>query len=305
MKNTNTKNKKIFYLLFLVMLFLIPICLHAATTKNDFDYTPMEPLPGFESATSGATDFYDYILMVYKVAIWMVGISAMLMIIIGGYMYAVSAGNNSAMEKAKDVIKDAIIGLLMALSAWVILFVINPDLVKINRLKNISSNGAGGGGGGGGGNCEPMTTTDCAVSNLQNTCLASNAETMSRVCNKESGGNPALISGTDACADGNHFSIGLFQVNMITSADSIGCNGKDIFTTNGSGPQGTCLEHTTNSAGTTYCSKWDCKVINQDKYNECLGKLKNGADNITIACSLSGNGSNLRPWTTTKNVCGL
>ncbi len=41
------------------------------------------------------------------------GICAMLMIIIGGFMYSTSAGNNASMEKAKSVIADALIGLLL------------------------------------------------------------------------------------------------------------------------------------------------------------------------------------------------
>ena len=63
------------------------------------------------------------------------------MITIGGFMYFTSAGNNSKMESAKNVITDAIIGLIAVLFAWIILNKINPalvnaDLSSVNNLGN-------------------------------------------------------------------------------------------------------------------------------------------------------------------------
>ena len=37
----------------------------------------------------------------------------------------------------------------------------------------------------------------------------------SSICNGESAGNPSLASGVDKCSDGNSFSFGLFQINII------------------------------------------------------------------------------------------
>ena len=45
-------------------------------------------------------------------------------------MYLTSAGNTSAMGNAKGVITDAIIGLVLAISAWFLLNFINPDLLS-------------------------------------------------------------------------------------------------------------------------------------------------------------------------------
>ena len=118
-------NKKRFLLipLFSAMLFL-PVLAMAAS----FTYTPMEQIPGF--ATDG--NFYSYIGAVYKFGIWTVGIAAMLMITIGGYMYIVSAGNQASMGKAKSIIFDAIIGLILALTSYLILYEINPNLVSLS-----------------------------------------------------------------------------------------------------------------------------------------------------------------------------
>lgn len=101
------------------------------------NYIPMEKIPGAESQTTG--DFYTYVQGIYKFGIWGVGIAAFMMIIIGGFMYITSAGNNSSMEKAKGVITDAIVGLLLAMLSWLLLYIINPDLVKIKKLDPVGA----------------------------------------------------------------------------------------------------------------------------------------------------------------------
>ncbi|KKP79587.1 MAG: hypothetical protein UR78_C0011G0001, partial [Candidatus Moranbacteria bacterium GW2011_GWF2_35_39] len=58
---------------------------------------------------------------------------------IGGYMYLTSAGNTAQTGKAKGVIFDAIAGLALALVSYVLLWTINPDLVKFKPLGSASS----------------------------------------------------------------------------------------------------------------------------------------------------------------------
>lgn len=94
-----------------------------------YDYTPLERIPGTEE-NSGEMD--DYIQAIYRFALWSVGIAALFMIAVGGMMYLTSAGNTSQVGTAKKVIFDALIGLLLAILAWLILYVINPDLVEVD-----------------------------------------------------------------------------------------------------------------------------------------------------------------------------
>jgi len=122
--------KKIFTGAIFLSLFL-PLLTQAAS----FSYTPMETIPGF--ATDG--NFYNYIAAVYKFGIWGVGISALLMITIGGYMYMMSAANVASAEKAKGVITDAIIGLILALVSYLLLYEINPNLVRLDQGKIAST----------------------------------------------------------------------------------------------------------------------------------------------------------------------
>lgn len=98
-------------------------------------YEPMEKIPG---TTGSINTFPAYVNALYKFAIWSVGIAALLMISIGGFMYFTAAGNNSKMESGKKIISDALYGLIAVLVAWVLLHTINPDLVNIS-LKSVEN----------------------------------------------------------------------------------------------------------------------------------------------------------------------
>jgi hypothetical protein len=133
MMKINKKRKKTIYALFCLVLglffFLNTAAPVSATAPQTFNYTPMEQIPGY----GAPSDFFDYVAVLYRFGIGAVGIAALIMLAIGGFMYITSAGNNASMEKAKGVITDAIVGLLLAVSAYIILYTINPDLVKLKR----------------------------------------------------------------------------------------------------------------------------------------------------------------------------
>ena len=102
--------------------------LFSHSTLADYKYTPLEHIPGFESAGS---DFPAFVLGLYQFGIWVIGICAILMITVGGFMYLISAGNTSKMENAKKIITDALLGLIIALGAYFLLYTINPNLVNV------------------------------------------------------------------------------------------------------------------------------------------------------------------------------
>lgn len=104
------------------------------TGPSMIDYQLLEQIPG-SNETVGRLD--SYLRDIYTFAFWAVGIAVVFMLTIGGFMYLTAAGNTSRMESAKTVIFDAILGLVLALVAWLFLYVINPDLVNLN-LRAIS-----------------------------------------------------------------------------------------------------------------------------------------------------------------------
>jgi len=99
-------------------------------------YTPLEEIPG-TSGTAAINTFPTYVNAVYKFAIWSVGIAALLMISIGGFMYFTAAGNTSKMEGGKKIITDALFGLIAVMFAWIVLNKINPNLTSIS-LKSVT-----------------------------------------------------------------------------------------------------------------------------------------------------------------------
>jgi hypothetical protein len=134
------RKKGLSMILFLTLCFFILAIFISDSALAQYDYTPMEAIPGSPKAETA--DFPGFIQGLYKFGIWAVGIAALFMVTIGGFLYMASAGNTSKMDNAKGIIKDSLIGLFVALTAYLILFIINPDLVKINidmKTLNIST----------------------------------------------------------------------------------------------------------------------------------------------------------------------
>lgn len=125
------KNKKITKIIFLFFL-LYAVAMPFLSLAADIKYEPMEAIPGF----GYPSNFPDYIISIFKFGIWIAGISAVIMIMVGGYIYMTSAGNNARMEKAKGIITDAIIGLILALTSWLLLYIINPHLTQIETFSD-------------------------------------------------------------------------------------------------------------------------------------------------------------------------
>ena len=98
------------------------------TSTSSFSYTPLEAIPG----EGTPTDFPAYLKALYNFTLASVGIAALLMAIIGGFYYVTSAGNSSRVEKGKELITDALLGIAVAFLSWLVLYVINPDLVNVN-----------------------------------------------------------------------------------------------------------------------------------------------------------------------------
>lgn len=71
----------------------------------------------------------------FQFAITLGGILAILRIAYGGWLYMGSADMWSNKQHAKDVFRDAIIGLLLLLAVYLILFQINPCILQLGLLQ--------------------------------------------------------------------------------------------------------------------------------------------------------------------------
>lgn len=65
-----------------------------------------------------------------NIVLGVLGIVAVLVIVVGGLMYTTSGGDMAKVNKAKEVIKYAIIGLVVALLAWAIVNFVLGSIFK-------------------------------------------------------------------------------------------------------------------------------------------------------------------------------
>lgn len=102
------------------------------------------PIPGLGQslpvcATRGdelqCTGIAQYIAFMYR---WLVGIAAVLAVLAltwGGVRWLTSAGESGAIQDAKKIMGNAIVGLAIAFCSYALLWAINPELVQFNPLR--------------------------------------------------------------------------------------------------------------------------------------------------------------------------
>ena len=74
-------------------------------------------------------DLNQIALWFYYFIIFISGIAAFVSIVWGGFDWLTSAGNSGKLSTAKDRIQSALLGLLIILSSYIIMKVINPELL--------------------------------------------------------------------------------------------------------------------------------------------------------------------------------
>lgn len=112
-----------------VFAILIALFYFADNVLAQGETIQMEEIPGQTGAT-GRNNLIGYLESLYTFGIAIAAILAVFMIALGAFLYVVtSAGNASKIADAKKMITNAIVGLVLALIVWLILFVVNPDLI--------------------------------------------------------------------------------------------------------------------------------------------------------------------------------
>ena len=76
-------------------------------------------------------DLGTYVSVAYSWMLGAVAVIAVIFIMIGGLEWVLSAGGATSVTKAKDRIKNGIIGLLLLISVSLILQTVNPELLKL------------------------------------------------------------------------------------------------------------------------------------------------------------------------------
>jgi len=157
------------------------------TTSGTTVYCPLAPLNDADASgiqTSGGSALADYVNDLYNIAIAVAGVLAVIMITLGGIEYMASDSPFSKSD-GKDKIWNAIIGIILLFSCYLILHTINPNLLKISiTVPTAGSTSAGAGGVstgtggstvGGPGLAGAAATTAAAQSTLQNMASSANS----------------------------------------------------------------------------------------------------------------------------------
>lgn len=134
--NTNTK---VIIFLSLILIFVLNINLCFAAEK--MPYKPEVRIPGFDEKFVTPSLLGNYIKALYEYMVYLAGILAVIVIMIGGFQWIIAGGNKSKIGEAKQRISSAIIGLFLALGSYLLLNTINPKLVEVHDLdiKDISA----------------------------------------------------------------------------------------------------------------------------------------------------------------------
>ena len=102
-------------------------------------------IPGIEKISSQHVTCNDdtcsvpwigiYISAIYRYAVSIVGLLATVVMMFAGMLWITAAGNTEQISKAKSYISAALTGLVLTLTSWVILYQVNPDLIKFTSIK--------------------------------------------------------------------------------------------------------------------------------------------------------------------------
>ncbi|TSC56447.1 MAG: Uncharacterized protein G01um101418_346 [Parcubacteria group bacterium Gr01-1014_18] len=129
--------KRLLYSL-LICLFFLPFSLLAADTN----ITPQMNVPiPFINITDNVAQgspipwISDYITGLYTLSYTVAGLLAIIMILLGGFLWASSAGNQNQVGKGKEMITSAIAGIVVILCSYLILYLIGgARLTTITEL---------------------------------------------------------------------------------------------------------------------------------------------------------------------------
>ncbi|MFH0828904.1 MAG: pilin [Candidatus Kerfeldbacteria bacterium] len=96
-------------------------------------FTPNVEIPGLFTGTKTVDEtlFGTYVSSFYIFFAGVAGILAVVMIMWGGFHYITSLGNPQRMKEGKDIINNAIIGLILVLTSYLLLRTINPRLTTL------------------------------------------------------------------------------------------------------------------------------------------------------------------------------
>ena len=196
----------IFLFIFLIQLagVIFLLAVPEPSQAADVKFTPQVGIgddfkKGVSKTMSGSTkDIAEYIKAIYKYALGIVGILATVVLMFGGVLWIIAGGNAERITNAKSWITAALTGLVLALTSYMILYIVNPGLVNfrvtpvtsVEEMKYKKLQGAG----------EECSTQKPCISNLlclNNKCVDDcDGKTSGNSCKADTYPNGGYCAGT-------------------------------------------------------------------------------------------------------------
>ncbi|HVV38788.1 MAG TPA: pilin [Candidatus Paceibacterota bacterium] len=110
----------------------------SSNSNGNISYTPLEPLLP-DAPANIASDFGAYLNLMFKLFLSVGALLAVGRLVVGGIMYMTSEVMETKGD-AKRWMTSSIYGLLLLAGSWLILYTINPDLLKFNLVVPGSNN---------------------------------------------------------------------------------------------------------------------------------------------------------------------
>jgi len=128
------QNKKIGLVLIILISGLLPIWSFALT------YQPLEG-DAFSTTITSSSSLGDFLAQIFQIGLALAAALAVVMIVWGGVEVMLSE-TPFGKSNGKEKIWNAIWGLLLALVSWLILFIINPQILNWSSFNNPPATGA-------------------------------------------------------------------------------------------------------------------------------------------------------------------
>lgn len=255
------------------------------------------------------------------------GVIIFVLVIAGaGILWILTPTNPENHSQAKKILTNGVIGLLIILSAWLVVdfvmkmlysgtsgqqgvfgpwneILVGGDLCvtatttaalfggKITPAPEVVTSTTGMGGRGRVCLVPTNQNNPCSVTSLQNTCFASRASDASKVCMVESrGGQSAICSTSDKLngGDGPTYSCGLWQINL--TVHQVGRLDCPSAFTNAAGTSSSCRCGGANLVGPSKIGACYCRLkpdaASQRLYQQCVQAAQDPVKNTETACRL-------------------
>ncbi|MFC1612968.1 Mbov_0395 family pilin-like conjugal transfer protein [Patescibacteria group bacterium] len=140
----NLNYKKIIFLIILITGFVFINPCFAQNTESGEQWK--DPLDKVRMNTeykedTDETTLTDIIANIIKISLSLLGVICVILFIYGGYLWMTAGGNDEQVDKAKQIIKNCLIGLIIVVCSYAITYFIIEKATKVTGEKESHESG--------------------------------------------------------------------------------------------------------------------------------------------------------------------